>query len=812
MQAAGQKLDKSNIETILPLSNAQAPMLVYALNDQSLDPGLTQTTFTLTGQIHRDDVQIAWDRVIARHQALRMSVRTAPDMRHFLVAAKSIQSPISWHSFESTASAEAAREQFLKYDITKGLILAELPPMRLTAFEVANEATHFVWTRHNILLDAWSGTIVTDELTRLYAELRGGPAATLSRPASVQDVQKHRKSTGSSDHLERWSHYLNNAPDARIAPILASHSEAPPTFYEHPIEDSLATDLQAAAAYNKVSAATLMTAAWGCLVARLLGQTETTISKNVSVRPLDKPGYDRAVGAFTETQPRRISLRGTWADILTRAQTDDAELHGLSYFDYVAGFQQGQQSPPPQFDSGFSYESRLIDMTGRHLDVDGGVTFTVSDTAKKSSLDLSVSGSLGKTPALAVIGMRGIGASDCEAISKAFLALLRLLADQPAVAPLPLEEIDTLLCPLLTRQQPSPLPPTDPRALDQSGHRAQNPAEIEIVRIWQEVLGTTDIDTGLEFGELGGKSVMVLRMLALVEDRLGTRVPLKEFIKNPTVAFLAQSSQQSRQETSSWKMLIPIQPGGTRPPLHFIHTGGTNVLFLRGLAKHLGPDQPLYGYQSVGLEDEAPPLTTVEDMVDVLLPELLSIQPEGPYYLFGHCGGARLAHALTARLEAEGRTVARLILLHARAPAPEFAYFDRRSRAKKAADDFKLLVTGRLSTLGQNLLLSAKKTGRPLKQWLVLRYGSPLQRQVVLKSRVSLAASYADDAYDGGKVKAPAHMLVCDDKTTGVSEWEDFVGSLSRTDLTIPYYDAFFEPHIGEMAEAVKVLLPNPDV
>ena len=45
----------------------------------------------------------------------------------------------------------------------------------------------------------------------------------------------------------------------------------------------------------------------------------------------------------------------------------------------------------------------------------------------------------------------------------------------------------------------------------------------------------------------------------------------------------------------AWASLVPIQPGGSRPPFFCVHGGGGYVLFYRPMAKHLGPDQPFYG-------------------------------------------------------------------------------------------------------------------------------------------------------------------------------------------------------------------------
>ena len=50
-----------------------------------------------------------------------------------------------------------------------------------------------------------------------------------------------------------------------------------------------------------------------------------------------------------------------------------------------------------------------------------------------------------------------------------------------------------------------------------------------------------------------------------------------------------------------------------------MHGAGAHVFYLRELAEQLGADQPFYGLQPPGLDDDNPPLTRVDDMVNFFL-------------------------------------------------------------------------------------------------------------------------------------------------------------------------------------------------
>src|SRR5581483_10772790 len=93
----------------------------------------------------------------------------------------------------------------------------------------------------------------------------------------------------------------------------------------------------------------------------------------------------------------------------------------------------------------------------------------------------------------------------------------------------------------------------------------------------------------------------------------------------------------------SWRCLVPIREGGSKPPLFLVHRAEGNVLLYRQLGRHLGPDQPVYGLQAQGLDGETDFECRFEDIAAHYVQEIQTVQPEGPYYLGGYCLGGTLA-------------------------------------------------------------------------------------------------------------------------------------------------------------------------
>jgi aspartate racemase len=198
---------------------------------------------------------------------------------------------------------------------------------------------------------------------------------------------------------------------------------------------------------------------------------------------------------------------------------------------------------------------------------------------------------------------------------------------------------------------------------------ARNAIEARLVEIWEEVLRVQPIGITDDFFQLGGHSLLAVQIFARLRERLGVTLPLATLFEAPTIAQLV-SLIGGNHRTPSERSLVAIQPAGDRPPLFGVPGVGGNVLCYGGLAWLLGPDQPFYGLQSLGLDGSEPPLTRIEDIAEVFARDIRTTQPEGPYYLAGTCMGGVVAWEIAQQLRAAGQEVGLLALLDTWPPTP----------------------------------------------------------------------------------------------------------------------------------------------
>jgi len=191
--------------------------------------------------------------------------------------------------------------------------------------------------------------------------------------------------------------------------------------------------------------------------------------------------------------------------------------------------------------------------------------------------------------------------------------------------------------------------------------------EVQLTHLWEEILNVKPVGVRDNFFELGGHSLAAVRLFALIESRLGKRLPLAAVFQAATIEHLATIFRQ-HVTSAAQSSLVAIQSGGSKRPLFLIHPAGGHVFPYVHLAQCLGLDQPCYGLQAKGLEEGQELHTRIEDMATYYIKALQTVQPEGPYTLGGWSMGGVVAFEMAQQLHAQGQRVAFLALLDARIP------------------------------------------------------------------------------------------------------------------------------------------------
>jgi amino acid adenylation domain-containing protein len=212
-----------------------------------------------------------------------------------------------------------------------------------------------------------------------------------------------------------------------------------------------------------------------------------------------------------------------------------------------------------------------------------------------------------------------------------------------------------------------PAPGDERPELQQQVAPPANDVEARLQKIWERVLDVHAVGVEDNFFELGGDSLQAVAILIEINEAFGKNLPASSLLSEGTIKSLAQTICETERE-EEWSALVPIQPGGTRPPLFFVHPIGGEVYSYAALARHLGVDQPFYGIQARGLDGKQSPFRDIVAMATHYTEEILRVQPLEPFLLGGYSLGGTIAFEMARQLHSMGHRQIHVLILDEEAP------------------------------------------------------------------------------------------------------------------------------------------------
>ena len=150
-----------------------------------------------------------------------------------------------------------------------------------------------------------------------------------------------------------------------------------------------------------------------------------------------------------------------------------------------------------------------------------------------------------------------------------------------------------------------------------------------------------------------------MRLFAKIEEVFGKNLALSTLFQAPTIEELANILSKEGYSVPPRVSMVAVQPLGSKPPLFLLNGLGEIPFAYWSLAYHLGTDRPVYSWESYG---KRAVYTRVQDRASHYIKELRTLQPEGPYFIGGYCGGGIVAFEVAQQLQAQGQKVALLAL------------------------------------------------------------------------------------------------------------------------------------------------------
>ena len=303
--------NKSNIEGILPLTQQQSGMLLYCGEPGPNDLGFLQVGFDLVGELDPGAWRGAWDKVVQRHDALRMTIEMPPEKRPMAIVWKTVDLP--WH-FEDlqaldSAGQEGRLEAYRSGDRETGLALGEMPVMRVATFRLEAERHRVEWSCHHLLLDGWSSSIVLADCLAFYNAVQHGLQAPVRLETGYREYWRWLKERDASKSMAYWRSQF----EAPLEPLLLVGDRGGLSPQTHQLAEVQLTESESASIRDfctteKVTVGALIRGLWASVLGAMTERSDVVYGAVVSGRAGEFPGVDALAGFFSNTIPVRLEL------------------------------------------------------------------------------------------------------------------------------------------------------------------------------------------------------------------------------------------------------------------------------------------------------------------------------------------------------------------------------------------------------------------------------------------------------------------------------------------------------------------------
>ncbi len=551
-----------NVQDIYPLAPLQEGFLFHHVMGQQGDAYLQQAMLAFSQRETLDRFLAALEEVIAREDILRTAivweglrepVQVVWRQATLVVDALAPSSPAD----DAVAQLRAHRDP-RHYRIK----LYEAPLLRCTkVYDSARERWLLQILFHHLIDDATSLRLLVAQIQIILSDQRERLPATVP---FRNYVARTRWAASQAMHDAFFKAMLApvQAPTLPFGLVDTYGEGLGIAEVRRTLNLTLARGIRHQARVAGVSAASLVHLAWALVMARTSGRTADVVFGTVLFGRL-QGGADivNALGPFINTLPVRIML-GTDCvrDCLLRTHGSLTEL--LVHEHAPLALAQRCSSLPthmPLFSALLNYRHHVIQEEKFLTPDESFASMQVLDTQERTNYPLTLMvEDLGEGFGLiALVDCRISAELICGYMETALASMVNLLACAPQtpitqVKVLPDDDALQISGAQIESSEAFALPMSTETSLGAERSLAPRTAvEAELADIWAEVLKLDRVGVHENFFELGGNSLLAIRVLSRIRARAAKHIPLAALFAFPSIASLAQEFERNSWSFSS---------------------------------------------------------------------------------------------------------------------------------------------------------------------------------------------------------------------------------------------------------------------
>ncbi|MDT2660513.1 amino acid adenylation domain-containing protein [Enterococcus hulanensis] len=201
-----------------------------------------------------------------------------------------------------------------------------------------------------------------------------------------------------------------------------------------------------------------------------------------------------------------------------------------------------------------------------------------------------------------------------------------------------------------------------------TGEKPATELEENMLIIWMNVLSTNKIGVTDSFFDLGGHSILAVKLMSIIKTKLKANIPISVLYSNTSIRELSHYIENMKEDSLK-EIVVKIRTGsGEKTPLFFIHPGMGQIMCFNEIIENIPEEITVYAIRAAGLYGEQKPYSDVREMANRYLDEIKKIQPTGPYQLIGYCVGGTIANEISYQLRLKNEQTTFLGIIDGESP------------------------------------------------------------------------------------------------------------------------------------------------
>jgi|GEM_PF-2319682 len=314
----------------------------------------------------------------------------------------------------------------------------------------------------------------------------------------------------------------------------------------------------------------------------------------------------------------------------------------------------------------------------------------------------------------------------------------------------------------------------------------RNHREYKIAKIWEEVLKIDKVGIFDDFFQIGGNSLIAIRLIVRIQKTFGISFPIPNIYKYKTVEAMAKIIAQDNSFPNEG-VILPINKNGTEIPIFLIHPAPGFAFPYSILSKHL-KNYPIYGINDASLSNPDLSFKTIQEMASFYLQKIIEVQKNGPYILGGWSFGGAVALEIAYQLKAINQEVDTIIMFDSSHRPKE--YYNEWTD-QEIAEDLHRIGLNHDSNEGKIIIEIMKRNGGLLKNYIPSNY---VGRVILFKAQNDEYTSEfrRNDFFQG---------------------WSKVLGrNLEIYSVKSTHKDMFNEEHVQELSILLEYLITNKNI